>query len=206
MSEIKTIKSKFMKNVFDQNTYVLINKNEVVIIDAGAELEDVLNAIGDKKVLAILVTHLHFDHIWNIEEYLNKFKCDLYICDGQEKRFLDNMLNGSFMVRQNITKNVSKELIKYYAKNLKIGSFNFEIFFTPGHTSDCVCIKWNENLFTGDTIFDDAIGRTDLPDSSNSDMINSLRLIQTIDFMVAYPGHYDSASKDKILKTISYYI
>jgi len=206
MSEIVTVKAKFMKGVFDQNTYVLLNKKEAVIIDAGAELEDVKEIVKNRKVLAVLITHLHFDHTWNIEEYLKEFGCDVYICEGQENRFGDSGLNGSFMVRENITRNVSKQFIKYYAKKLNIGSFEFDVYFTPGHASDCVCILWKEDLFTGDTIFDNAIGRTDLLDSSNKEMAESLKLIKNIDFKVAHPGHYDNVVKDKILDTIAYYI
>ena len=108
MSEIKTIKSKFMRNPFDQNTYVLINKNEAVIVDASAELEDVKEVLGKRKVLAILITHAHFDHTWHLEKYVQEFGCDVYVCEGEEKRFLDNKLNASFIVRQNIIQ------IKFY--------------------------------------------------------------------------------------------
>lgn len=206
MNKIITIKSKFLKNVFDQNTYILTNKNEAVIVDAGAELEEVKQAVSGKKVLAVLLTHAHFDHIWNLEQYVNEWGCDVYVQQGEERRFVDDKLNASFIVRQKITKNISKNFVKYYAEKLKIGSFNFEIIFTPGHTSDGVCILWDKNLFTGDTVFADGVGRTDLEDSNPFEMANSLKKILALDFDVAYPGHYESANKDKIETSISYYI
>ena len=180
MSEILTIKSKFMRNVFDQNTYILINKKEAVIVDAGAELEDLKEVLGNKKVLAILLTHAHFDHTWNLEKYVQEFKCDVYVVEGEERRFTNNKLNASFIVRDNIVQNVSRQFIKYYAKKLQIGSFEIEVFFTPGHTSDGVCILWNKNLFTGDTVFVDGVGRTDLEDSNSFEMANSLKQILNI--------------------------
>ncbi len=207
MAEIKTIKSKFMKNIFDQNTYILSNdKNEAVIVDASAELEDVLSEIEGKKVLAILITHAHFDHTWNLSEYLEQFNCDVYVVEGAEERFESIRLNASFMVRKSITQNISKKLIKYYAKKLKIGDFEFEITFTPGHTSDGVCILWKDNLFTGDTIFADGVGRTDLDDSNPFELKNSLEKIKSINYTVAYPGHYESAIKHKIDNVIDYYL
>ena len=51
MEKITTIKSKFLRNIFDQNTYVLIDGKHAIIVDAGAELEDVLSAVKNKKVL-----------------------------------------------------------------------------------------------------------------------------------------------------------
>lgn len=206
MADIITLKSKFLRNIFDQNTYVLLNGNDAVVIDAGADVEDVAEAVKGKKLQAVFLTHIHIDHIWNLEQYVEKFGCDVYVCAGEESRFIDINLNASFVVRQQIIKNIDQKFIKYYAKKLKIGSFNFEIFFTPGHTSDGVCILWNKNLFTGDTVFVDGIGRTDLQDSNAFEMVNSLKQILNIDFSEAFPGHYEPASKEKINKTINYYL
>ena len=77
---------------------------------------------------------------------------------------------------------------------------------TSGHTSDSVCILFEDKLFTGDTVFVDGIGRTDLVDSSSFEMKNSLEKIKNIDFAVAFPGHYEPATKDKVLKEINYYL
>ena len=68
--EVVTIKSKFLRNLFDQNTYVLKNENEAIIIDAGADVDDVEREVQGLNVLAILITHIHFDHVWNLEEYI----------------------------------------------------------------------------------------------------------------------------------------
>lgn len=205
MSQITTIKSKFLRGVFEQNTYVLTNKNEAVIIDAGADLEDVKNAVAGKKVLAILITHLHFDHLWYIEDYVNEFGCDVFVQEGAEIKLTDPRLNASF-IAENMTFNLSKKFIKYYAKKLTIGSFDFEVYFTPGHASDCVCILWEKNLFAGDTVFADGIGRTDLVDSNPFEMVNSLKTILSIDFDVAYAGHYKHASKKEIEENIKCYL
>ena len=204
--EINVIKSRFMRGVFEQNTYVLLSKKQALIIDAGADLEDVKQAVGNRKVQAILMTHLHFDHFWYLEEYLKEFECPVYIQEGAENKFTDSELNGAILVRKTIIKNIDKSQIKYYENRLKLGNFDCDIIKTPGHTADSVCILINDNLFTGDTIFLDTIGRIDLGDSSRQDMINSLRKIQELDFVTAYPGHYESASKNQIIKTIGFYL
>ncbi len=207
--EIKTIKSKYMRGVMDQNTYVVLNKTEAVIVDAGADIEDVMQQVDGRKVLAVLITHLHFDHIWHIEKYIDEFKCDVFITAGAEDKFADSKLNGAFLVRQDITKNIDINFIKYYPRNgekLSLGKFEFIVYQTPGHSSDCVCLKLEENLFTGDTIFKYSIGRIDLYDSSETQMRKSLEKINDIDFEFAYPGHDDYATKNEVKKTISYYL
>ena len=195
MEEIKVVKSKFMRNVFDQNTYVLESKKGVVLIDAGAEVEDIKAVIGDKKVVAVLMTHLHFDHFWNIEEYVKEWGCDVYVAKGEDVRFENVDLNASYMIRSQISKNIDQKFIKYYAEKTKVLDFEFNIINTPGHTSDGVCILWKDSLFSGDTVFADGIGRTDLKDSNPFEMKESLQKILNLNFKTVYPGHYVSASK-----------
>ena len=204
--EIKQVKSKFMMGKFDQNTYVILGKKDAVIIDAGAELEDVIETVQNKNVKAILITHMHFDHIFNIEKYAEHFNCDIYMCKGAEERLQNHILNGSVMIRKEIIFSINNKLITHYINELEIGEFKFKIYFTPGHTSDCVCILLNDCLFTGDTIFEDAIGRCDLADSSTNNMIESLKLIKNLDYKIAYPGHYNHCDKKQIDRTIDFYI
>lgn len=206
MEEIKIVKSKFLRNMFDQNTYVIESKQGVVLIDAGAEVEDIKTVIKNKKVVAVLMTHLHFDHFWNIEKYVEEWGCDVYVLPGEEKRFENVDLNASFMVRMSLVKNIDKKFIKYYAEKLEIDGLKCNVVNTPGHTSDCVCILWKDNLFSGDTVFADGVGRTDLKDSNPFEMKNSLEKILNLDFKMAYPGHYEPATKDKVVKEINYYI
>ena len=206
MVEINKVKSKFMRGVMDQNTYVLTKGNFAIIIDAGAEIQDIKEKVGNRKVLAVLMTHLHFDHFWNLEDYLKELDTFVYIQKGFENKFEDSELNGSVLVRQNIQKNIDKNKIKYYDKNLKLENFKIEVIDTPGHSADCVCLLIENNLFTGDTIFSDCIGRIDLKDSSKDEMIESLEIIRELDFETAFPGHYESVAKEQIIKTIGFYI
>ena len=195
-----------MRGVMEQNTYVLTKGKFALIIDAGAELEDVKTVVGKRKVLAVLMTHLHFDHFWNLEQYLEEFDTNVYVVEACENKFEDCELNGSVLVRQKIERNISKKRIKYYARNLSLENFDIEVINTPGHAEDCVCLLIENKLFTGDTIFADCIGRIDLKDSSKEQMIESLEKIKTINFSMALPGHYESATKEHIIKTIGFYL
>lgn len=201
-----TIKSKFLRNLFDQNTYVLTSGDEAVIIDAGAEVSDIEKVVSGKKVLAVLITHIHFDHVWNLESYIQKFNPDIYILKGQENRFSNERLNASFMIRKEISIDISNAKIKYYSDNLKIGKFDIKVIKTPGHTEDGVSILIDKKLFSGDTLFDGGIGRTDLDDSSDEKMLNSLKTLKFLDFDVVYPGHYGAMDRFTSIDTIDRFL
>ena len=206
MEKIVCLKSKYMHGVMEQNTYVLLNGKFALVIDAGADTQDVKQVVGKRKVVGVMLTHLHFDHFWYVDEYLKEFDTSVFIQKGFENKFEDSELNGSVLVRQNIQKIIDKNKIKYYEKNLKLENFDVQVFETPGHAADCVCLLVENCLFTGDTIFSDCIGRIDLKDSSKDGMISSLEKIKEINFETAFPGHYESATKQEIIKTIGFYI
>lgn len=206
MVEIVRLKSKYMHGIMEQNTYVLLKGKFAVIIDSGAEVQEVKEIVGDRKVLGVLFTHLHFDHFWYVDKYLEEFDTFAYIQEGFDNKFEKAELNGSHLIRRVVEKNISKNRIKYYAKNLKLENFDIEVVETPGHSADCVCLLIEKQLFTGDTIFSDCIGRIDLIDSDKDKMIESLEKIRELDFETAYPGHYETASKEEIVKTIGFYI
>lgn len=206
MVEIVRLKSKYMHGIMEQNTYVLTKGKFAIIIDAGADFEDVKKAVGNRKVLGVMMTHLHFDHFWYVNEYLENFDTCVYIKEGFESKFEKAELNGSCLIRKPVEKNISKKNIKYYAKNLKLENFDIDVIDTPGHAADCVCILIEKQLFTGDTIFADCIGRIDLVDSNKDQMIESLEKIRDLDFEMAFPGHYESVSKEDVNRTIGFYI
>ena len=198
--KIQAVTARAHRGVLNQKTYVLTNKDEAIIIDAGAELSDVKPFVLGKKVLAILVTHLHFDHIWRIEDYLKEWNADVYIVEGAEEKFLKPELNCSFMLGENAVFSVEQKNIKYYAEKLKIGSFDIDVIPTPGHSADSVCLLIGKSLFCGDLVLGGSIGRTDLCDSNEFDMQNSLEKLKYIDFEFAYPGHYNVMSKKEVLE------
>ena len=202
--EIIQLKSKFLMGSFEQNTYVLKNKNKAFIIDAGAEVEDIKNALGKAKACFICITHLHFDHIWNLEKYIQEFDLPVYICAGAEKAFLNPELNASKSL--DLKFNISQKNIKYYAKKLSSDGFQIEVIETPGHSFDSVCLLVDKNLFCGDTLFVDGVGRTDFEGGSFDSLKVSLEKILNTKFDMAFSGHYEPFDKTIAEKIIRYYI
>ncbi len=144
------------------NCYILEIDNEIIIIDPADDYEKIRQYIGDKKLLKILVTHYHADHI------------------GALKYFDDSLIFKNFE-----------------EKEYKIGKFSFGVIFTKGHTSDSVTYYFqNEKcMFTGDFLFKNSIGRTDLYTGNDLEMKKSLnKIIKYSDDIVIYPGHGGATS------------
>ncbi len=141
-----------------------------------------------------------------MEKFVKSFDCPVYIKHGEEERLTDAEKNVSYMIKKEIKINIPKSKIKYFEPQLNIGEFEFEIFETPGHSADSVCIKLEENLFTGDTVFFDNIGRFDFADGSVFDMKKSLEKILKLEYKTAYPGHFEKTTKNEIDSTIHQFL
>lgn len=146
----------------ETNCYILEKNNNVLLIDPGDESNKIIDKIGDRKLIAILITHNHFDHIGALKDILRKYKVEVY------------------------DKNNSEE------KEYDIGEFKFKVIFNPGHTEDSVSYLFDNNLFCGDFIFKDSIGRWDLPTGNYNEMLDSISMIKKYNDLIIYPGHGES--------------
>lgn len=156
------------------NCYFLISDKKAIIIDPGFLTEEIVKKAKEKKVLYIILTHSHWDHILGAKELREITKGKILIHKA-EKNFLkfeaDEYLKGN-------------EEIKFGEKILKI-------IHTPGHTPGSICILIDHFLFTGDTLFEDGVGRTDLVGGSEEDLKKSLKILEKIikPGMKIFPGH-----------------
>ena len=149
------------------NCYLLSMGNNVLVIDPGDEGDKIIELIGNRQVIGIIITHHHPDHDGAVLDLIDKYNCMVY------DRY--NLLEG----------------IK------KLGPFVFHVIYTPGHKEDLITLYFKEEkaMFCGDFIFKDSIGRCDLHGSSISDMANSLKKIMNYDKNITiYPGHGVSTS------------
>lgn len=158
---------KVITGVLDENCYVLTKNNTAIIIDPGDDYLDIKEAIGENKVLAVLITHSHFDHIGALRNFLTKRSIKIFKKSSLEE------------------------------KEYTIGDFKFKCIYTPGHSKDSVSFFFEENncMFVGDFIFKESIGRTDLPGGDNNDMKESLNKLLTFNESITlYSGHDDETT------------
>lgn len=183
---------------FAANTYIVGKINDgCLIIDLGSTDKRIYEYVTThhSKVLGILLTHGHFDHIRGIPTFLKPFKYDIpvYIHDDDVELLTNPILNASsstghqIKVTSNVTTVTDNE-------ELNIGGHKVKVIHTPFHTRGSVCyLLENENaIFTGDTLFKGSVGRTDLAASKPSLMNDSLKkLIDLNEWLAIYPGHGD---------------
>lgn len=184
--ENKKILGQFM----DSNIFVLIKDNSALIIDAGAKIEDVKNAVGNAKVQSVLLTHGHFDHCYYANDYAKEFNCPIYMHKAGKEIASDPQKNyGETFYIDNF------DNFKLFDKDFKLNlsPFDVDVITTAGHSPCSVCYKIENLLFAGDTLFSNGIGRIDLIGSDKNDMINSLDKLSRVEFETAFSGHGDDS-------------
>ena len=149
------------------NCYIIIKNGYCMIVDPGDQFYSIQEQIGDNKLVGVLITHRHPDHIGALAKFVQEYGIPVYDRSNLEE------------------------------KKYEINEFNFEVIYTPGHTNDSICFYFYEYnfMFVGDFIFKGTIGRTDLPTGSNTDMYNSInKIINYSDRIKVYPGHGDETN------------
>ncbi len=185
---------KTILNEFDENTYIINEKAEAYIIDPGTNYKDIIKYVleSDFKVLGILLTHGHFDHIVGVNRLIKEFNCTVHIHELERDFLFDPNLNLSGLTYNRFTV-TKKDMVQTFTESSSfiLGREQIKILHTPGHTRGGVCYKYKNFLFSGDTLFKGSIGRTDLPTSSSVDIQRSVaKIIKTYrDNTIVYPGH-----------------
>lgn len=179
----------------ETNCYLVINDEtkRCFIVDPGAEERKIVAAVSGQELRpsAILLTHGHFDHILVVNEMKARYGIPV-IAGREEKELLMNSeLNCSERMRHPYS--VEADRLVSDGEALKLAGMNLKVIYTPGHTSGSVCYYCEEEklLFSGDTLFMESVGRTDLPRGNSKQLADSLTLLNDLipDETVIYPGH-----------------
>ena len=164
---------KVVVGYLEENCYLIKDGNKGLIVDPGDEIDKILNMIGDTKIVGILITHAHFDHIGALDELLKVYDVPVYY----------HNINNELKYKK--LENIKEQLYT-------INDFNFKTIYTPGHRNDSVTFYFEKEniMFTGDFLFKESIGRTDLEYGNEKEMYNSIELIKKYNNdIIIYPGH-----------------
>ena len=177
----------------ETNCYILIDEetNEAAVIDPADEAATIRAAVeGEGATLRyILLTHGHRDHTLAAPE--------LHALYPDAAVYIHESDKGAVGIYRYPMEELIGGDLKFYGEGdtLPLGSLTVEVLHTPGHTGGSVCLKCENALFTGDTLFAGSMGRIDLPGAQPEKMMGSLARLARLDGdLDVYPGHMQTTT------------
>jgi hydroxyacylglutathione hydrolase len=185
--------TSFPNGPWKQNCYIVSNPETraVLLIDPGSDAPYIEKYLlnNDQTPIAILNTHAHFDHVGAVNDLMLNYKIPFYLNVADYKLLTQaNLYKLLFGSKTSMV--IPKPTNEFLTQMLKLDCFNISILFTPGHTPGSTCLQIGNNLFSGDTILPNGIGRTDLPGGDKIAMAESIELLKKLPTSITvWPGH-----------------
>lgn len=201
--------TKYASKNMDVNTYILAKENKALVIDPGFNGQAIITHLKNYnlQLIAVVLTHGHYDHIKDLKMIADE-KTPVYIHEDEKDFLYDPNLNLSVMFRDDfiLSKNievvtiVENETIDFVKEKLNV-------IHLPGHTKGSIGLIYNQHFFSGDSLFFDSIGRTDLPTGNMGKIYSSLKKIKKIlsKNSIVYPGHGKGGRLSDILQINPYF-
>lgn len=192
----------FHAGIYKANCYVLYKDGEALVIDPGGSYDRIVaeaSAVG-AKIKYVLLTHAHFDHAGACAR-LMRDGAEVFVHENDAGKCFGEGNLARLMGGIEFEKFTPSHLLRD-GDELDLAGYHVKVIHTPGHTSGSVCYLVEDAIFSGDTLFMNSVGRTDLPDGDLSALIASLKRLYKIEKnYVVYPGHLASttlhAERDK---------
>lgn len=185
----------FIEPPIDNNNYLVIDENtkDAVLIDCSSpDIWEDISSVGkngvDYNIKYVLLTHGHFDHIGGLNDTPSGVQVLMHSADKKWVEHVNTYLPMIGMPSMEIPK-----IDRFISDGeiIKLGNLDIKVIHTPGHTQGGVCYLIEDNLFSGDTIFKEAVGRCDLEGGDFDQIVDS---IETKIFTLPpktkiFPGH-----------------
>lgn len=182
---------RFVVNSLSTNCYVVHDSGEAVVVDPGAESQEVLNFIQENglRVVAIINTHGHCDHILGNAWLKEQTGAPIAVHEADSPFLSDPELHLGPQVRMQVPPTKADRLLKD-GDEIAVGQGSLQVIHTPGHSPGGICLYGPGLLISGDTLFKSSVGRWDFPSSDEQDLFQSLkRLVVLPPETKVYPGH-----------------
>lgn len=186
--------------MMDSNCYIIgcEETREGAIVDPGADAKRILKKVEELglKIVAVILTHGHIDHIGALADVREATGAPVMIHADDAPQLTDAGKNLSVYVGSKVSTKAADRLLQDNDK-IEVGKITLEVIHTPGHTRGGISIKCApEILITGDTLFAGSIGRSDFPGGNHVQLISSIKtkLLIFPDETRVYPGHGPSST------------
>ena len=162
----------------DTNCHIVWDESRAaMIVDPADEADKILSLVETEglNVSAVVLTHVHFDHMLAAEAVCAATGAPLYVGSGDEAALFDPTRNLSGVFEMCPPIRMKADKILHEGDAIVVGEMSFTVLETPGHTPGCICLYCDGVLFAGDVLFYDSIGRVDFPGGDIPAMLASLR-------------------------------
>lgn len=198
MKELKI--GRIVLGMCQTNCYFVYEEgsSRVIVFDPADKGDYIFNGLKEKgfTVEAILLTHGHFDHIWGVEQLRELSGAKVYAYESEKELCEDAYLNVSKGAGRACTVKAD-EYVKD-GEEITAAGISCRLIATPGHTGGSCCYYFENDkiLISGDTLFQESVGRTDLPTGSMSMLVRSVKekLLPLPEEVKVYPGHGESTT------------
>lgn len=198
MAELKI--GKITLGTCQTNCYFVYKEgsNRVLFFDPADRGDMLYQKLADAgfEVAAILLTHGHFDHIWGVERLKELSGAKVYAFEDEADLCMDASKNISAAAGRACT--IKPDELLKDGQEISLEGCTFQAIATPGHTagSGCFYFEADKILISGDTLFQESVGRTDFPTGSMSTLVRSIKekLMVLPEDVKVYPGHGESTT------------
>jgi glyoxylase-like metal-dependent hydrolase (beta-lactamase superfamily II) len=190
------------------NTYLFYSalNRRCFIIDPGAEAGKIIGLIESEKLdpLAVILTHGHADHVGAAGELLSHFHIPLWIHEADEK-LIRSQANREIAAMFAISLPPAAQRLLVDGETIGADDLTLTVIHSPGHTPGSILLQSADLLFTGDTLFQGDVGRTDLPGGNADQLQCSLTKIKEFPTTtIILPGHGETSTLEQELQTNPY--
>ncbi len=195
---------------YGSNCYLIEDNGHALIIDPSAAAASILRRLKEDGCTpdAVILTHGHFDHIMSIDTLRQaEPSLQVYIHENDAPMLTDSKKNAfALFFGQDRVWNEADVLLTD-GQVIPVGNVAFRVLHTPGHSPGSICLFCEEEkvMITGDTLFADNIGRSDLWEGSFGTLRLSLKSLRDYDADITiYPGHGVTNTLGRALDTVFY--
>ena len=190
------------------NCYLLSSAGHAILVDPSADARTLTEQLQKNGLAldAILLTHGHFDHIVSVDKLRDATGAPVCIHEQDAQMLTDAEKNAFFTFFGMHRTYRPADRLLYSGEKILLGDEQIQVIHTPGHSMGSVCYLCNDTfLLTGDTLFEEGIGRCDLFGGSVAELRQSLLRLRGLDqSLPIHPGHGEDAILGHALDTVAY--